>query len=75
MHYAKGMRASSFFEPQLTLSYLAREDGALAAAPPLEFSMLVTIVAPKGIELYSAVRQRFGVLTPLAVQLPLRLRA
>lgn len=75
LHYAKGMRASSFFEPQLTLSYLAREDGALAAAPPLEFAMLVTIVAPKGVELYSAVRQRFGVLTPLAVQLPLRLRA
>jgi hypothetical protein len=74
LHFTKSMRASSLHDPQLTVSYLAREGGALANAVPLEFAMLVTITAPDGIPLYDGVRQHYTVLTPLATQLPLRLR-
>lgn len=75
LHYTKSMRATSLHEPQLTVNYLAREGGALADATPLEFAMLVTITAPDGTALYDQVRQHYTVLTPLATQLPLRLRA
>ncbi|OJU95842.1 MAG: hypothetical protein BGO23_09680 [Solirubrobacterales bacterium 67-14] len=75
LHYTERMRSSSLFDPQLTVSYLAREGGTLVAAPPLAFAMLLTIQAPTGVELYDAVRSRFNVLTPLTAQIPLRLRA
>lgn len=74
LHFSKRMRASSLHEPQLTVNYLAREDGQLAAAPPLTFAMLVSLKAPKGVDLYAAVRQRYPVLTPLTARLPLRVR-
>ena len=74
LHYTRGMRAASLHAPQLTVSYLAREGGALTNATALEFAMLVTITAPRGVPLYDRVRQEFTVLTPLATQLPLRLR-
>lgn len=68
------MRASSLHEPQVTVNYLAREDGQLAAAPPLTFAMLVSLKAPMGVNLYAAVRQHYPVLTPLTARLPLRIR-
>jgi len=74
LHFTKRMRASSLFQPQLTVSYLAREAGTLVAAPPLSFSMLVSIKAPQGVQLYDAVRQHYPLLTPLSTQLPLRIR-
>jgi hypothetical protein len=75
LHYSKRMRASSLFAPQLTVNYLAREDGTLTAAPPLSYAMLVSVRAPRGVKLYDAVRQHYPVLTPLAARLPLRLRS
>lgn len=74
LHYTKRMRASSLHDPQVTMNYLAREDGQLAAAPPLTFAMLVSLRAPQGVNLYAAIRQRYPVLTPLTAQLPLRVR-
>ncbi|MGE5527072.1 MAG: S8 family peptidase [Methanosarcina sp.] len=67
------MRASSLFRPQLTASYLAREEGVLTEAPPLEFVMLLTLQAPKGVNLYDATRVSYPQLTPLRTELPLRL--
>ena len=74
LHFAKRMRASSLFNPQLTVNYLAREDGSLTAAPALPFAMLVSMRAPQGVKLYEAVRQQYPVLTPLTARIPLRLR-
>lgn len=74
LRYARSMRAKSLFNPHITVNYLARDGGALSAAVPLEFAMLATISAPRGIPLYDEVRNRYGVLTPLATRLPLRLR-
>jgi hypothetical protein len=68
------MRASSLHEPRVTVNYLAREDGQLSAAPPLTFAMLVSLKAPKGVNLYAAVRKRYPVLTPLTARMPLRVR-
>lgn len=68
------MRASSLRQPQLTATYLAREEGGLLVeAPPLEFAMLLTMRAPKGADLYGAVRANYRQLTPLRTELPLRL--
>jgi hypothetical protein len=69
------MKALSLHDPKLTVSYLAREGGALTSAEPLDFAMLVSISAPDGVQLYDAVRQAYPILTPLTTQLPLRLRA
>jgi Subtilase family len=73
LHVSQKMRASSLFKPQLTASYLAREEGVLVDAPPLEFVMLLTIGAPKGVDLYDAIRVNYPQLTPLRTELPLRL--
>jgi hypothetical protein len=74
LHYSKRMRASSLFDPQVTVNYLAREDGRLTAAPPLPFTMLVSMRAPQGVDLYDATRQNYPMLVPLAARLPLRVR-
>jgi hypothetical protein len=74
LHYSKRMRASSLFDPQVTVNYLAREDGRLATAPALPFTMLVSMRAPQGVELYDAIRQRYQVLVPLVARLPLQVR-
>lgn len=74
LHYERSMRARSLFNPQITVNYLAREGGALTTAVPLEFAMLATISAPRGVPLYDEVRSRYGILTPLTTRLPLRLR-
>jgi hypothetical protein len=74
LHYSKRMRASSLFEPQLTINYLARENGRLAAAPPLPFAMLVSMRAPQDVNLYDAIRQHYQVLVPLTARIPLRVR-
>ena len=73
LHANQRMRASSLFNPQLTASYLAREEGVLTDAPPLEFVMLLTIQAPKGVDLYDSTRVNYPQLTPLHTELPLRL--
>src|SRR5580692_3544722 len=74
LHYSKRMRANSLFEPQVTVNYLAREDGHLAAAPALPFTMLVSMRGPQGVDVYDAVLQHYPVLVPLTTRLPLRLR-
>jgi hypothetical protein len=73
LHSQLGMRSSSLFRPQLTATYLAREEGMLTDAPPLEFVMLLTLRAPKGVDLYNATRVNYPQLTPLRTELPLRL--
>ena len=64
---------SSLLRPQVTVVYLAREEGEFAPAPPLNFAMLLTMRTAAGVDLYDAVRSRFQVLTPLRARLPLRL--
>jgi hypothetical protein len=74
LHYSKRMRASGLYDPQVTVNYLAREDGRLTAAAPLPFAMLVTLRGPHGVNLYDAIRQHYPVLVPLTARIPLRLR-
>ncbi|HUC00402.1 MAG TPA: S8 family peptidase [Solirubrobacterales bacterium] len=73
LHARSRMRASGLLRPQLTVTYLAREEGVLTDAPPLDFVMLLTMHAPKGVDLYDAVRVKYPQLTPLHTRLPLRL--
>jgi hypothetical protein len=68
-------RASSLLRPQITVSYLAREEGVLTDASPLGFAMLLTMQAPTGVALYDSVRTGFQQLVPLRTELPLRLSA
>lgn len=68
-------RATSLNRPQVTVFYLAREEGVLAGADPLDFAMLLTMRAADGVPLYDSVRTRYPVLNPLRAQLPLRLTA
>jgi hypothetical protein len=74
LHYSKRMRANGLYDPQVTVNYLAREDGRLTAAAPLPFAMLVTLRGPQGVKLYDAIRQRYQMLVPLTARIPLRLR-
>lgn len=74
LHYSRSMRASSLFDPQITVNYLARENGRLATAPALPFTMLVSLRAPHGVQLYDAIRQSYQVLVPLTARIPLRVR-
>lgn len=74
MSFGARKRARSLMRPQATLVYLAREEGSLASAPPLEFTMILSIEAPRDVELYDAVRSRYQVLSPLRTKLPLRLQ-
>jgi hypothetical protein len=74
LHYSKRMRASGLFDPQVTVNYLARENGRLVAAPALPFTMLLSMRAPQGVQLYYAIRQRYQALVPLAARIPLRVR-
>jgi hypothetical protein len=68
------MRASGLHRPQITVSYLAREEGMLrTGAPPLEFAMLLTMTGPKDVALYDAVRTGFQQLVPVRTELPLRI--
>ena len=73
LHFSKQMRAGSLLLPQLTVSYLAREDGQLAAADPLSFAMLVSLRGPKGSQLYDTVRASYPLLLPLSTEIPLQL--
>jgi Subtilase family len=76
MHRASaGKLASSLLRPHATVLYLAREDGGLTSAPPLQFAMLLTMRTTTGVPLYDAVRSRFQVLRPLQTQIPLRIPA
>jgi hypothetical protein len=74
LSFTRRMRASSLYEPQVTVTYVARESGSLVAAPPLDFAMLVSIRAPHGVLLYDAVRQRYPALAPIPTELPIRVQ-
>lgn len=66
---------TGFESPRVELTYLSREAGALThTADPLEFAMLVSVRAPRGVALYDRVRQDYRALTPVSMQIPIRLR-
>ncbi len=74
LHRAKSnKRGSSLYRPQVTLLYLAREEGDLSPADPLNFAMLLTMRARADVALYDSVRTTFPILNPLRTRLPLRL--
>lgn len=69
------MRASGLLEPQITVSYLAREQGSLLAdASSLDYTLVLTVRAPRGVDLYGATRQQFQILDPVRAEIPLRVR-
>jgi hypothetical protein len=66
-------RGTGFHLPQVELTYLSREGGALThIADPLEFVMLASVRAPRGVALYDRVRQDYRVLTPISTEIPIR---
>ena len=69
------MRASGLFSPRIQLSYLARRNGSLVSnVDPLNYSALVTVRAPQGVQLYDAVRTQLPLLTPLQGWIPVQVR-
>lgn len=60
--------------PRLDLSYLRRQGGSLVRErmSPLPVTLLLSMKAPDGVELYDAVRSQFRVLTPVRVPLEIR---
>ena len=70
IHVRDRIRASGLSRPRLDIAYLARE-GALvrgAAAPDLDYTLVVSITARRDIDLYTAVRSQFPALIPVAVR-------
>lgn len=62
------MRAASLLEPRLDLSYVARKSGLLqASATSLDFTLLVSVRAPRIDTLYTDVEASFPVLNRLDV--------
>jgi hypothetical protein len=67
----KGMRGKSLLGPRLDFHMLTREGGDLQRdADDLRYSLLVTIVAPDGVELYDRTVAEATLLTPLITSLP-----
>lgn len=65
-HYRRRFRATSLRNPQLELSYLAREGGLLSqSAPALDYTLLVSVRGPSSFDLFSRVKSQFSVLTEL----------
>lgn len=63
------MNASSLLDPRLDLSYVARRSGLLqATAVPLDFTLLVSVSAPKTETLYDDVETAFPILNRLQSQ-------
>jgi Subtilase family len=70
IHVRDRMRASGLSRPRLDIAYLARE-GALvrgSAVPDLDYTLVVSVVARRDIDIYSAVRAQFPVLVPVTVR-------
>ena len=62
------MRAASLLDPRLDLSYIARESGLLqTSAVPLDFTLLVSVRAPRIDTLYADVEASFPVLNRLDI--------
>jgi hypothetical protein len=71
------MQATSLYRPAFDMHLLTRASGRLtpANAPDdLDYSLLVTVACPAGVELYDAVRAGAPVLTPLSVYAPVRVQ-
>lgn len=68
--------AAKVHRPRLEISHLAREAGVLVAdSPDLDWSLLVTLRADTGVQLYDAVRAQYRVLAALpAPTVPVRAR-
>jgi hypothetical protein len=68
-------RGPLLFRPRIDVEYLARRAGILVnadKAPPLELTILVTLRAPDGVNLYESVRAAYPVLIELPVDLALQ---
>jgi hypothetical protein len=77
IHARDRLRAPSLLRPRLDLSYFARSRGLLvdASAPDLDVTMIVSIDARPGSDVYDRVRALYPVLTPVAVPIQARIRA
>ena len=62
------MQARSLLDPRLDLAYVARKSGLLQpSAAPLDFTLLVSVMAPKVGTLYSDVEAAYPILSRLDV--------
>lgn len=76
IHSRDRMRAASLLEPRLDLAYFARSGGLLReeGVPDLDFTLLVTVDEPGGVNLYDRIRQQYPMLVPLRLQLTPQVR-
>lgn len=62
------MRATSLLDPRIDLSFVSRKSGMLQSlAAPLDFTLLVSVIAPKIDTLYSDVEATYPILSQLDV--------
>lgn len=72
-YYSKKFRASSLRNPTLELDYLAREGGILANdAPPLDYTLVLSVRAAQNVDLYDRVTTTFPVLSQLPIETRVR---
>lgn len=76
IHARDRLRATSLLRPRLDLSYFARSRGVLRdeSAPDLDVTMIVSIDARPGSDVYDRVRVLYPVLTPVDVPVRPRIR-
>jgi len=68
----KGMRGSSLLDPRLDFHMLTREGGDLQKeADNLRYALVVSIIAPAGVDLYDRTVSEATLLTPLTTSLPI----
>jgi hypothetical protein len=71
------MQASTLSRPVFDMHLLTRQAGQLspASAPDeLDYTLLLSVIAPSGVQLYDAVRAEAPVLAPVTIQPPLRVQ-
>lgn len=75
-HASLRMNATSLLGPRLDLVQLSREGGVLnRTSGPLDYSLLVSLKAGQGVNLYDRVRSTFRVIAPLPLTQRVRARA
>jgi peptidase S8 and S53, subtilisin, kexin, sedolisin len=72
LHGEKSMRKSSLEDPFFEIHYNAREGGAKTRnAPIIPYALLVTIKAPKVIDIYEKIAEKYRMLSPIEITEPI----
>jgi hypothetical protein len=75
VRHESGLQAASVHFPEVWLTYLERGQGQLVDADnsiDLDFAMLLTIRAPKMVDLYETISARYDTLVPVTLPVPVQ---